>query len=110
MARATYVPEELGKEVIAPSGYYTPLEEAILDYDGKSLLYVRGTGCIEASCCGAGSWGYLRVEGYLSMQEYSQYRKTGTSVAVNTVEDEGEKAGIAKLLLTKYPGARIEFR
>ena len=64
MARSLYTHEELGREIEAPSGYYQPMEEAWLAFQGRQLLYVLGAACIEASCCGVGSWSYLRVEGY----------------------------------------------
>ena len=63
IARTSYTREAFGSEVSAPSGYYVPLQEEWIDYDGRRLLCVAGTVCIEASCCGTGSWSYVRVEG-----------------------------------------------
>ena len=73
VARATYIPESLGTEIEAPSGYYTPVEERFIDLDGKRLLYVLGSACIETSCCGTGSWSYARVEGYVVEQHSSRW-------------------------------------
>jgi len=110
MARTVYVREDFGDEVAAPSGYYQPLEEAFVDYNGKRLLCIVGTACIEASCCGIGSWLYLRVEGYVVDNDSSQSQSGGTCQEIETIEDDGEKRAITKLLLDKHPGARIEFR
>jgi hypothetical protein len=110
VVRSTYRPEELGKEVVAPSGYYVPIQEEVVEYDGRSLLVVRGTGCLESSCCGAGTWEYLRVEGYVLEQDYLRHKSEGLDLALETVEDEVEKAEIAALLSSRHPGARIEFR
>lgn len=110
MTRSRYVPEDFGAEVKAPSGYYQPLAEALLDYDGKCLLCTIGTACIEASCCGAGSWGYVRVEGYLLGGASSGARREGQPTEIDTVDDPGDRAAIRTLLLERHPGARVEFR
>ena len=113
MARATYTPESLGTEIEAPSGYYTPIEERFIDLDGKRLLYVLGSACIETSCCGTGSWSYARVEGYVVGQhslERPRGEAGGTPLEIETVEDAAERTVIGTLLLDRHPGIRIEFR
>jgi hypothetical protein len=110
MARATYIPEDVGNEVSAPSGYYQPVDKAIIDYEGKKILYTSGVACIEASCCGTGSWQYLRVEGYVVDNEPYQDRSFEDRIEIETIEDDGEKKAISKRLLERHPGARIEFR
>lgn len=123
--RTVYLPEELGVEVVAPSGYYMPREEAFLSRGDKRLLCVLGSFCIEASCCGVGSWNYLRVEGYVVEKDDSRHgavlvdaagsdaagsRAAGPGLEIDTVEDPAERAAISSLLLDKHPGVRIEFR
>ena len=113
MTRATYTPESLGTEIEAPAGYYTPIEERFIDLDGKRLLYVLGSACIETSCCGTGSWSYARVEGYVVEQHHSDgaHDDAGwTSLEIETVEDAAERSAIGTLLLDRHPGIRIEFR
>ncbi len=110
MTRFIYLPEDFGKEVVAPAGYYLPLEEEFVDHNGKRLLCIVGTVCIEASCCGIGNWEYLRVEGYVVEQDRSHHQRDGIYLEIETVEDDGERTAIAKLLLDKHPGVRIEFR
>jgi hypothetical protein len=104
-----YSPEELGKEVVTPAGYYQPLEEGSVEYAGKSLLYTVGTACIEASCCGRGSWDYLRVEGFL-VAAVPADAAGGRPVEIDTVDDAGERMVIKSLLQEKHPGVRVEFR
>jgi hypothetical protein len=110
MTRSIYVPEAFGIEVEAPSGYYLPLAEECVDYNGKKLVYILGTACIDASCCGVGSWEYLRVEGYVVENDSSRSQGDGTHLEIETIEDDSEKTAIGKVLLDKHPGARIEFR
>lgn len=108
--RVRYEPEDFGTEVVAPSGHYLPMGQAVIERDGRRLLYVFGSYCIEASCCGVGSWNYLRVEGYV-VDEDRPGRDFGPGVMeIETVESESEKAAITRLLLQKHPGARVEFR
>lgn len=109
MARVTYTPEEIGREMEAPSGYYVPRELVVLEYEGKRLLYVLGTVCIEASCCGIGQWGYARVHGYVVDAGLATADDVGT-VQIDTIEDEGERQAIVKRLMAAHPGARVEFR
>ena len=112
MARATYIPESLGTEIEAPSGYYTPVEERFIDLDGKRLLYVLGSACIETSCCGTGSWSYARVEGYVVGQHTADRAQDEReeAIEIETVEDAAERSAIGTLLLERHPGARMEFR
>jgi hypothetical protein len=110
MAKSTYSPGDFGTEVQAVWGYYQPMEAGVLQSAGKSLIYTLGSACIEASCCGKGSWDYARVEGYVA--EGGPEWRPGVSepVEIDTIEDAQEKAAIAKLLAEKHPGVRVEFR
>jgi hypothetical protein len=110
MAREIYLPEELGYEVCTPSGYYQPVDKALVDYGGKRVLYASGIACVDASCCGTGSWQYLRVEGYVVENGRHEERILEDRIEIDTIEDDGEKTAISRLLLEKHPGARIEFR
>jgi hypothetical protein len=110
MARSLYTREDLGREIEAPSGYYQAMEEAWLEVQGRGVLYVLGTACIEASCCGVGSWSYLRVEGYAAEDDPSSTLQVRGRLSVDTVEERGEREVITTLLRDRHPGVRIEFR
>lgn len=84
-------------EMVAPSGYYLPLEEATLDVGQKKFLYVRGTVCVESSCCGASSWEYVTVKGPLHNCQ-------------KPIIDETEKREIIRILSLRYPNAHIQFQ
>jgi hypothetical protein len=105
-----YSPEDFGSEVAAPSGYYQPLEQGLLEYEGKRVLYTLGSACIEASCCGTASWNYLRVEGFVVEDRAADRPADGQPLEIDTVEGSGDKKAIGLLLLEKHPGVRIEFR
>jgi hypothetical protein len=90
--------EDIGCEIVAPAGYYLPIEKNTLDVSGRMLLYIRGSACIESSCCGVGSWEYIAVVGYV--------KEEGDIVRV---EDEEEQESVRHLLSRLHPNARIEF-
>jgi hypothetical protein len=110
VAKATYVPEVFGTEVVAPAGYYLPLEAAFAEYNGRQLLYILGNYGIEASCCGVGSWNYLRVEGYILQSPHPESSTHDACYEIETIENDLETKEIGKLLLDRHPGVRIEFR
>ena len=98
----------LGEEVEARAGYYVPLEEHVLPYKGREVLYIVGHGCIETSCCGGeGSWGYVQAPGFV----VTKHTHGGTDSAVSdieTIQDEVSRSEIRESLLRKHPGAQIE--
>jgi hypothetical protein len=110
MAKSTYSRGDFGTEVQAVWGYYQPMEAAVLEFAGKLLLYTLGSACIEASCCGKGSWNYVRVEGYVAKGGPEWTLGGSEPVEIDTIEDTQEQAAIAKLLAEKHPGVRVEFR
>jgi hypothetical protein len=110
MVRAAHKPEDLGNEVPAPSGYYQPIDKALIDHAGRKVLYTSGIACVEASCCGMGSWQYVRVEGYVVEDERYQEQDLENRIEIEMIEGDDDKSAINKLLLERHPGARIEFR
>ncbi len=99
---------ELGHEVQTFAGYYVPVEEHVLPYNEREVIYILGHACIEASCCGPARWGYIQVPGFLVRKHI---RGSGSTLPVSEIETiQGEEARdtICQSLIKKYPGARIE--
>jgi len=110
VARITYTPVDLDVESVAPSGYCEPVAEEWLAYEGRRLLYVLGNACVDASCCGVGTWGYVRVEGFVVDDAAAGENGLARGVDLDTVERERDRVAIGRMLEEKHPGARIEFR
>jgi len=134
LARVKYVLDAVSRETTAPAGYYVPREEGFLDYQDRKVLYTLGDVCIETSCCGTGSWSYVRVHGYLVGEAASQDEQGTPSQAeqgapsqaeqgtpsqaepgrrcfeIDTIEDLADRVAICRQLMEKHPGARVEFR
>ena len=83
-----YVHLEVGKDVTALAGYYTPLKELRLKHDGKEVLCVIGTSAVESSCCGGGVCGYAIVPGYIMNWKD---RRNEEGLAVSDVEPIADK-------------------
>jgi hypothetical protein len=99
---------ELGQEVLTFAGYYVAVEERVLPYNEREVIYILGHACIEASCCGPARWGYIQVPGFLVRKHI---RGGGTTLPVSEIEiirDEEARNTIWQSLIKKYPGARIE--
>lgn len=99
---------ELGKEVHAPAGYYIPMEESILMYHDRKVISILGSICVDAACCGSGNWNYIQVAGFLLHERVRQNSEGQAISEIETITDEHDRQRIQKLLMEKYPSARIE--
>ena len=103
-----FVHPELGKEVQALAGYYTPMEEDVILFKGRKVLYIAGSICIDSSCCGVGNWSYIQIPGYLVRERIVDSETIMPVSEIETIQDEEDRKNIKKLMLEKYPSARIE--
>lgn len=93
-----YVHQELGKDVNALAGYYTPMNELRLEHDGKEVLCVTGLGVIESSCCGTGGCAYAIVPGYIVNWKFKE-NEAGLPVSeVESVADKEARREISAIL------------
>ena len=53
----------LNEEFRSISGYYIFLQEGIVEYAGKRILFLLGEGKAETACCGSGGCCYALVPG-----------------------------------------------
>lgn len=104
-----FVHPDLGQEVTARAGYYVPLEEHVLPFKGREIIYILGHACIENSCCGGqGSWGYLQVPGFL-VRKHIRGGQTAPLVSeIEIIQDEPTRNDIRESLLTRHPVSQID--
>lgn len=101
---------ELGKEVQALAGYYTPREEHVLLYNGREVIYILGCVSVDTSCCGVGNWNYIQVLGFL-VRKHIRRGETASPVSeIEIIQDEEARSSIRQSLRKKHPGAQIEIR
>ena len=98
----------LGEEVRSISGYYVPCEEHTLIHDQREILYVVGRACIDSSCCGNASWGYIQVPGFLIRKHVRGGQTTPPVSEVEPIKDPRQRDIVCERLLKDNPGAHIE--
>ncbi|HSW57062.1 MAG TPA: hypothetical protein VLH15_01545 [Dehalococcoidales bacterium] len=101
-----YIRPVLGQEVSAPAGYYLPVKEEFIQINGRTALAVYGCLCLDNSCCGAGSWNYIQVPGYLT--EKLPAEKSESHFDIETISSEKERQEIRLDLSLQHPQAIIE--
>lgn len=104
-----YTHPELGQDVAGRAGFYTPVEELTMAYDGREVLYVMGTGRLERPCCGgACGFGYVQVPGFL-VHKHKWGRGSATPVSeVEIIENKEDRDRIRQALMQKHQGAQVE--
>lgn len=96
-----YTHQQLGQEIEAIAGYYTPERELRLTLGNREVLGVIGRVNVEASCCGSRDWRYARVPGYIVRWHYT-LSESGQAVSeVTPVEDAAERAAIRRMVVTE---------
>ena len=99
----------LNEEQKSIAGYYTPLKELRLKYSSREVLYVVGQAVIEASCCGAGSYQYVLVPGYI-VDWQNEQNKEGLPVSeVETISDKASRNNIRRIIEEAEHISHIEF-
>jgi hypothetical protein len=104
-----YVHQELDKEVTALAGYYKPLEELRLKYNGREVLCIAGISVIECSCCGSGGCAYAIVPGYIVSWKLKK-NDAGLPISkVETISDKKARQEIAAVLKEDKSIGNVEF-
>jgi hypothetical protein len=102
------VHQKLGIEVRAPAGFYTPIEENMITYKDKKVIYILGSNCIDGSCCGTANWSYIQVPGFLLRERVRKDTADQAISEIDTITNSNDQQAIRKLLSVKYPDAHIE--
>ena len=92
------------------AGGYLFVEEGKLYFRGKEVLYLKGIASIEASCCGTGGCGFIKVPGYIRSWKKAQ-SETGQAISeVERIEAPDQQEEIRAILRESHPGfSQVEF-
>ncbi len=106
----TYTHLELDKDVITSiAGYYIPQKEVRLKHNSREVLYVIGNAVVESSCCGAGSWIYAIVPGYIVSWQNTK-NEAGLPVSeVEPILDVEAQGNIRRVIQTTEAATLIGF-
>lgn len=99
----------LNEEIEALAGYYKPLKEERLNYDGQEVLYVIGQLAVESACCGAGNYAYAVVPGYIRKWKHHQNRNGLAISEVEPVPDKAAQKSISRSIRESEHVSQVEF-
>ena len=101
---------ELNKKIEFFGGSYLFVEEGIISFQGKEVLYLLGMAGVESSCCGTGGCAFIKVPGYV-LSWKKAWSESGQSISeVERIVSEESQTAIRKILQEKHPGfQQIEF-
>ncbi|MCX7635208.1 MAG: hypothetical protein N2Z74_05620 [Syntrophales bacterium] len=100
---AEYVHVPVGEEIRSIAGYYKVLEEGVLEYRGREVLYLLKMAVVETSCCGEGGLGFISVPGYLISYRSGRNAQGAWVSRVERVSGEDEQREIAEMLKGRHP-------
>ena len=104
-----YTHLELNKDIHSIAGYYTPLKEVRLEYDGRKVLSVLGQAVIESSCCAAGTLSYVLVPGFI-INWQNEKNEDGLPVSeIEPISDKESQNNIRKIIKEAEHISQIEF-
>ena len=104
-----YTHSKLNEESYAIAGYYSLQKEARLKHDNREVLYIVGQAVIESSCCGAGSWEYVLVPGYI-LNWHNKVNEAGLSVSeVEPISDKALRGSIRRIITETEFISRVDF-
>ena len=105
-----YAHLEVGKDVTARIGYYTPQKEVRLKHNGREVLYVVGQAVVESSCCvSPGDWIYAIVPGYIVSWQNAENEAGQPVSEVEPVSDGETQANIRRAIETAEGASLIGF-
>ena len=98
-----YVHQPLNEEIRSIGGYYKVMEEGVLDFEDKKVLFALKGAHADPACCGPGGMGFLAVAGILVSYK-AEKNEDGLPVSeVKHVTDREARKRIKALLKQKFP-------
>jgi hypothetical protein len=94
----SYTHLELDKDVLTPSGYYSPRKEVRFNYNGREVFYTVNEAVIESSCCGANEYSSITIPGYVVGWK-TEKNNLGLPVSlIEPVTNENDRDAIRKIV------------
>jgi hypothetical protein len=106
---STYTHQELGHDIAAPAGYYTPRKEARIKIDGREVLYIISQAVINSSCCGVADFAAALVPGYIVKWRAGADKKGLPVSEVEPIKDESVRELVRKTIREQENINQVEF-
>ena len=104
-----YIHDKLGQPVESIAGYYTPMKELRLEYNGREVLCILGSTRIESSHYLTGGGAYALVPGYIVKWKFKQSEGGMPMSEVEPIRDEEVRQGISAAINEIEPAKIIDF-
>lgn len=101
---AEHVHQPIGEEIRSIAGYYMVLEEAVIQYNDRELLYLVEMAAVDTSCCGSGGMGFIMVPGYINALKTRRNQEGLWVSDMDRLDNQEDRKEITRLLLEKHPG------
>lgn len=98
-----YTHYPLNEEIRGIGGYYMVLEEGVLDFEEKKVLYALKGAHLDTSCCNVRGAAVVSVAGYLTSWKSSKNDEDVPVSEVKHVNNTGERKRIKAALKQKFP-------
>lgn len=98
-----YTHYPLNEEIRSIGGYYKVLQEGVLDFEGKKVLYTLRGAHVDTACCGPGGMGFVSVAGYIVSWKSEKNEDDLPVSEVKHVTDREARKRIQSALKQKFP-------
>ncbi len=104
-----YIHDPLDQPIESIAGYYTPLQELRLAYNGREVLCILGYVAVESSHYLTGGGTYALIPGYIVKWKFKE-NNGGMSISeVEPIRDEEVRQGISAAINEIEPAKIIDF-
>jgi len=104
-----YIHDKLGQAVESIAGYYTPMTELRLKYNGREILCILGATKIESSHYLTGGGTYALVPGYIAKWRFKQSEDGRPVSEIEPIRGEAARSAVAAAISEIEPFTIIDF-
>jgi hypothetical protein len=97
-----YVHYPLNEEIRSIGGYYKVLEEGVIDFEGRKVLYSLKGAHFDTSCCNTRGLGLVSVTGYVVSWKSSKNEQGFPVTEVKHVTDSEDRKRIKADLKKRF--------
>ena len=104
-----YIHDPLNQPIESIAGYYTPMKELRLAYNGREVLCILGSAAIESSHYRIGSCAYAIIPGYIVSWQFKHSDSGMPVTETEPIRSEDDKSAISEALNRIDPVTIIDF-
>ena len=104
-----YIHDKLGQTVESIAGYYTPMKELRLKFNGREILCILGATKIESSHYLTGGGTYALVPGYIAKWRFKESEDGRPVSEIEPIRDEATRNAVAAAISEIEPFTIIDF-